>query len=84
MKMLEIKTDGELHRFALDSVRSHIILQIPKIRKEPAHHVVRVTLTPYKRLDGESRGQVIDAFQEYEFRFASFEEAQLATAVVDV
>ena len=84
MKMLEITTAGELHRFALDSVRSHIILQIPKMRKEPAHHVVRVTLIPYRRLDGESRGQVIDGFQEYEFRFASFEDAQLATVVADV
>ncbi|MDP2851780.1 MAG: hypothetical protein Q8O23_00050 [Gallionella sp.] len=84
MKMLEIKTDGEMHRFSLDSVRSHIILQIPRIRKDPAHHVMRVTLTPYKRLDGEARGQVIDHFQEYEFRFDSFEDAQSATAVVDV
>ena len=84
MKMLEIKWEGQEFLFALDAVRMQMILQRPKVRKDPAHHVVRVGLTPTKRLDGEGRGMVVDDLVEYEWRFDSFDDAKSAITVADV
>lgn len=84
MKMLEIKWNGQEFRFALDAVRLQMILHRPKVRKDPAHHVVKVGLTPTKRLDGDGRGMVVDDLVEYEWRFDSFDEAKAAVEVIDV
>lgn len=84
MKMLEIKWNGEMVRFALESVRSYGIVKRPKVRKTPAHHVVKIVLQPSKVLDNDGRGFVVDFFDITEWEFESLELAESAVTVIDI
>jgi len=83
MKMLEIKWDGQIVRIALESVRSYGIVKRPKVRKTPAHHVVKVVMQPLKMPDNEGRPMLLDWSEVTEWEYPTFEDAQGGVAVID-
>lgn len=80
MKFLEVTKDDSVFRFSIDEVRAYHVIARPKERREPAHHVVQVTLKPTKIEEG---GLVVDHIGVGEWKYATFQDACNAVRIVD-
>lgn len=83
MKFLEVVYGDNVSRFALDEIRSYHIVSRPKVRKDPAHHLVMVEQKPVKQLDQEGHGEVVEKCQIDSWRYETYEDARAAVQIVE-
>ena len=84
MQFLSIAVENQgVFKFAISEVRAYHIIYRQKVRKDPAHCVVLVTMKPTKAMDAHSFSEVVDHCIEYEWRYETYDDAQRAIRIED-